>query len=113
MMNVPVSVLTPSLDHLPGADLVREGLADLAAGRETVPGLLVEIAAPRIDRMGVVIPAIALHPLDAEIRLYELLVREHQAEAYSQYNALLRRLSSFCRALEGQTLRVSRGGTVR
>ena len=38
---------------LPGSELVEQGLADLAAGRETEAALLLEIAAPRLRRVGV------------------------------------------------------------
>jgi len=93
------------MGRLPGAELVLEGLADLAGARETVPALLVEIAAPRLERAGVRIPSLPAHPLEAELRLYLRLGERHGAEAHAQYNALLRRLTSFCRALEGRAAR--------
>ena len=37
---------------------------------------------------------------DPEHRLYELLAHEDQDSAHSRYNALLRRLTAFERALE-------------
>jgi hypothetical protein len=43
---------------VPGADLVREGLADLRAGRETAAALLVAVGAPRLRQMNVDVPAI-------------------------------------------------------
>jgi hypothetical protein len=98
----------PSFDQLPGAELITAGLADLAAGRETIGSLLVIIALPRLAGCGVAIPEIPAHALDAEIRLYYLLGEQHGDEAYAQYNSLLRRLVSFCRALEG---RVVAGGS--
>jgi hypothetical protein len=52
---------------LPGADLVDQGLADLAAGRETVAALLVAIGAPRLTLLGIPVPAGVAHP---EHRLY-------------------------------------------
>lgn len=81
----------------PGEDLVRQGIADLARGLETVSSLLVSVGAPRLRRAG-----LALSPPfpDAEHRLYLLLAREHGDDAHSQYNALIRRLVSFERALE-------------
>lgn len=81
---------------LPGADLIAAGLADLAAGVESAPGLLVAIGAPRLAALGVSIPAAPVHP---EHRLYELLAREHADSAHARYNALIRRLVSFERAL--------------
>jgi hypothetical protein len=81
---------------LPGADIVEDGLADLCAGRETVTSLLVSIGAPRLRRLGVELPP---EFPDAEHRLYELLSQSQPAAAHSRYNALLRRLVSFERAL--------------
>ena len=81
---------------LPGGDLVAEGLADLGAGRETAAALLVSIGAPRLRRGGLKVP----EPLaDAEHRLYALISREGSDAAHSRYNALIRRLVSFERAL--------------
>ena len=83
-------------DALPGADLVRRGMADLAAGRETPEALLVSIGAPRLRGAGLEVPA----PFpDAGHRLYLLLAKDHGDGAHSQYNALVRRLVSFERAL--------------
>ena len=84
-------------DHLPGGDLVREGLDDLRNGRETAPALLVAIGAPRLRRLGIVVPENAQDP---EHRLYALLVRTEGDAAHSRFNALIRRLVSFERAAE-------------
>jgi hypothetical protein len=85
------------LERFPGGDLVRKGLADLAEAHETIEALLVSIAAPRLARWGLLAGA----PLtDPEHRLYERLAREDPDSAHSRYNALLRRLVSFERALE-------------
>ena len=80
----------------PGGDLVADGLADLAANRDTVAAALVSIGAPRLRFLGV-IPARVLP--DPELRLYELLATEHQDAAHGRYNALVRRLVSFERAV--------------
>jgi hypothetical protein len=82
-------------DDLPGGDLVREGLEDLRNGRETAPALLVAIGAPRLRRLGVVVPESVEDP---EHRLYALLVRTEGDAAHSRFNALVRRLVSFERA---------------
>ena len=82
---------------LPGADLVKQGLKDLACGEETVPSLLVSIGAYRMRLAGLDIPE---GIEDSEHRLYRMLGREHGNDAHSQYNALIRRLVSFERALE-------------
>lgn len=84
-------------DALPGADLIREGLRDLAAGVESVPALLVLIGAPRLRRIGLDVPDTEDFPED---RLYAQLAAVHGDGAHSQYNALIRRLVSFERAAE-------------
>ena len=81
----------------PGAELVENGLADLAVGAETVESLLVSVGAPRLRDLGYDVPA----PFDnAEERLYLLLARDDPAGAHGRYNALVRRLVSFERAAE-------------
>lgn len=78
-----------------------EGLADLAAGRwDTIPALLVAIAAPRLRRLG--LPVSDELPDHAEHRLFHLLQTEAPKGAYSRYNAWLRRLDSFASALEAE-----------
>jgi hypothetical protein len=82
---------------LPGADLVEQGLADLARGLESVPALLVSIGAPRLRRLGLRVPP---SPFDApERRLYQHLAEDDPDAAHSRYNALVRRLVSYERAL--------------
>ncbi len=84
--------------ELPGHELVEKGLRDLSAGLETVEGLLVAVGAPRLRRGGLDVPP---HPFDEpEHRLYEKLAREDPDAAHSRYNALIRRLVSYERALE-------------
>lgn len=85
---------------LPGADLVAQGLDDLRHDRVTVESLLVSIGAPRLRLSGVEVPA----PLaDPEHRLYALLAIEDSDSAHGRYNALVRRLVSFERALSCAT----------
>jgi hypothetical protein len=85
------------LDGLPGSDLVQRGLADLDAHVESIEASLVSIGAERMRRAGLSVPpAIAL----PEQSLYEALQREDPDRAHSRYNALIRRLVSFERALE-------------
>ena len=82
---------------LPGADLVQAGLDDLAQGIESIPALVVSVGAPRLVRAGVPVA----NPLTSpEHRLYALLAQDDVATAHGRYNALLRRLVSFERALE-------------
>ena len=88
------------LEGLPGAEFIREGLADFAAGRATVPAWLVAIAHPRLRRAGL-LPAGPPPPPEPELALYALL-REQGGDAYGRYNAWLRRLVSLEHALEGR-----------
>ncbi len=82
---------------LSGGDLIGAGLRDLAQKLETIPALLVSIGAPRLGRLGYVIPSPIEEP---EQRLYALLASDGAAGAHSRYNALIRRLVSFERAAE-------------
>ncbi len=90
---------------LPGADLVSEGLADLACRKESVAALLVQVGSPRLRRCRVPVPVSDADALDADRRLYRLLGREHGNAAHSRYNALIRQLVSFERALEHRVSR--------
>ncbi|HEX9632305.1 MAG TPA: hypothetical protein VGA02_07545 [Gemmatimonadales bacterium] len=81
--------------ELPGGDLVASGLEDLARGVESVPALLVSVGAPRLRRLGVLVPGTLP---DAEHRLYARLAADEPDAAHSRYNALIRRLVSFERA---------------
>jgi hypothetical protein len=83
--------------HYPGGDLVEQGLRDLQEGRESIHSLLVSIGAPRLRRLGFNIERPFSLP---EHRLYERLAQEGPDRAHSRYNALIRRLVSFERALE-------------
>ena len=83
--------------HLPGAELIETGLADLRAGAVTIESLLVSIAAPGLRDVGLAVD----HPIaDAELQLYALLSARDGAAAHSHYNALLRRVTSFRRAAQ-------------
>jgi hypothetical protein len=84
-------------DAYPGADLIRDGLRDLAAGVESVPALLVLVGAPRLRRLGFDVEDTPYFPED---RLYAKLADSHGDGAHSQYNALIRLLVSFERAAE-------------
>lgn len=101
--------MNPTLDDLrdlPGAELVLPGLADLEAGRETVEALLVEIAAPRLRRLGLEVPL--RQDLEPERRLYLRLDAERPEGVHARYNALIRRLIAFSQALEGRVSRARR-----
>ena len=57
-------------ERYPGGSLVRQGLEDLAAGRETDAALLVLVGAPRLMRLGISVPT---GPARVEHRLFERL----------------------------------------
>ena len=81
---------------MPGAEIVEKGLAALSQGRETDESLLVSIAATKLDSLGLAVPSPFV---DADRRLYRRLARADPDSAHSRYNALVRRLVSFERAL--------------
>lgn len=85
-----------SSQSIPGADLVNAGLNDLAAGHLTKEACLVAIGRPRLNRLGFAVPVVE----QPEAKLYALLAKINPDDAHSQYNALIRRLVSFERALE-------------
>ena len=86
-----------AFDAFPGGELVTAGLEDLRRGVASANALLVSIGASRLRESGLPVPA----PIpDANERLYTLLEREHGDGAHSRYNALIRRLVSFERAIE-------------
>jgi hypothetical protein len=85
------------IDGLPGAELIRKGIDDLAQGLESVEALLVSIGAPRLRELGIEVASPLPSP---EHRLYEVLRSEDADGAHSRYNALIRRLVSFERAAE-------------
>jgi hypothetical protein len=87
-------------DGLPGADLIREGLRDLANGVESVPALLVLVGAPRLRDLGLEVTDPFTSAEYPEHRLYDLLAAADPDGAHSRYNALIRRLVSFERAAE-------------
>src|SRR5438046_1364289 len=93
---------------LPGADLVKQGLADLAGGRVSDASLLVLIAAPRLKRLGIQIPDRSPQQ-PYEHQLYTRLEERLGAGAHSHYNSLIRRIVSYARSLERERGRVSSG----
>lgn len=96
-----------ALTDLPGADLVLAGLDALdalARGEQdefTPEALLVAIGARRLRAAGLVLPDAPALPEHPELALYETIAAAHP-DAHSRYNALIRRLVSFERALEAR-----------
>ena len=93
------------LAGLPGESVVRQGLADIAAGRRTIPACLVAIARPRLTRAGLLRPTTSATDDEHERELYRLL-RAQGGDAYSRYSALIRELVSFESALDGRLRRL-------
>ena len=88
----------PAMEALPASDLVSAGMLDLQNQRETVAALLVAIGAPKLRRLGLDLPSSL--PSNPEHRLYDLLSLDGPDSAHSRYNALIRKLVSFERAME-------------
>ena len=86
------------LSPFPGGELIRQGLDHLAQGLESEAALLVLIGAPRLRRLGLNVREFEGEP--PEHKLYELLSISDPDSAHSRYNALIRRLVSFERAVE-------------
>jgi len=86
------------VDALPANDLVSAGILDLQNERETIPALLVAIGAPKLRSLGLPLPSRL--PANPEHRLYDLLSVTGSDTAHSRYNALIRKLVSFQRAME-------------
>ncbi|MCH1506851.1 MAG: hypothetical protein L7V86_24960 [Verrucomicrobiales bacterium] len=86
------------ITEYPGGYLIAEGIDDYAVGKRTIPACLVAIAASTLRQIGLPISDSPSHIIsEPEHQLYELL-RLESGDAYSQYNAFLRQLTSFIRA---------------
>lgn len=85
------------MDSLPGNDLIEAGVEDLRHQRQTIAALLVAIGAPKLRSLGLEVPDNL--PSNPEHRLYDLLSNSEPDSAHSKYNALIRRLVSFERAM--------------
>lgn len=114
-----------ALAGLPGAELVCAGLAALEAlaedNRETraaapefpVEALLVAIGARRLRGAGLHVPDVPGMPKEPELALYHALARQHPSGTHSRYNALIRRLVSFERAVEALSRRATKSRSPR
>ena len=107
---------------LPGGQAIDKGLTDLAFQTESVESLLVSLAAPRLRREGLPVPAAVHH--DPELRLYRMLEQTDGDLAHARYLAYLRQAESFANACgavrrrqaargNGRNGRQSRGGRAR
>lgn len=93
-----LSTLPADLRALPGAEIVLKGLDDLDAGRETTEGAAVQVAARRLRAGGLAVPPRDPDAGEPGHDLYRLLGDD--LDPHSRYNAILRRVDSFARALE-------------
>ena len=82
---------------IPANELIVAGIEDLRSRRETIAAFLVAVGAPKLRNLGMDIPEDL--PPNPEHRLYDLLASTEPDSAHSRYNALIRRLVSFERAL--------------
>ncbi len=97
-----ISPFKQGLNNLPGAELVAAGIEDLQVGTLSIDALLVLIGAVRMRRAGLDIPQCLNAPECPENALYDALCKQGDDNAHSRYNAYIRRLVSFERALERQ-----------
>lgn len=82
---------------LPGGEIVDTGLAHLADGTVSPESLAVSLAAPRLRREGVPVPASSVHA-EPEDRLYALLSATAGDLAHARYAAYLEQIVSFADA---------------
>lgn len=104
------AVTAVAIGDLPGADLVARGIQALRRGETTIEALLVSVGAPRLRAAGLDIPPAPPLPHAPEISLYLAIGADHPRDAHSRYNALIRRLVSFERALERRVRAESSAG---
>ena len=92
---------------LPGADLVTQGLADLAKGILSESALLVLVAGPRLRALEIDVPQWSLDK-PFEHALYSLIEERLGTAAHSYYNSLIGRIVSYAHGLEREQSRVER-----
>ena len=95
-----MTTMIDSLAGLPGADLVSQGLADLARSKPTAEAALVEVARARLAELGLSVEGRSVGDQDAELVLYARLgERDPDGDPYGLYLAWLDQLVSFMSAL--------------
>ncbi len=87
------------LTGLPGSEIVIPGLADLGAGRDSVEASAVAMASRRLRAAGLDVPD-GGGDEPAAHRLYLGIAAAGGGDPHSRYNAVVRRIVSFSRALE-------------
>jgi len=95
-----VKTMLDSLAGLPGADLVAQGLSDLAGSKPTAEAALVEVARTRLVELGLPVRGRTVGNQDAELALYARLgERDPDGNTHALYCAWLDQLVSFLSAL--------------
>lgn len=97
----PMSLTGSDLESLPGAEIVLPGVEDLQRGRDTIDAAAVLIASRRLGSAGVALPPSPDRNGEPGHHLFGLLIEADTPDPHSRYNAILRRIDSFARALEG------------
>jgi hypothetical protein len=88
-------------EGLPGAELVVRGLDDLKQGKVSEYSLLLLVARPRLNGLGIAVNnTLGAMKEPVEHALYSFLEDKAGDDAFGQYNSLIRRMVSFERALE-------------
>lgn len=64
-------------NHLPGGEILKDGLRDLQDGVQSVDALLVLVAAPRLTRWGIPVPQLNSTPSLLEHDLFHRPAVEH------------------------------------
>jgi len=100
-----VSATVTELESLPGAEIVLPGVEDLRHGRDTIDAAAVLVASRRLRSAGVALPPPPDRRGEPGHHLYELLIQAGISDPHSRYNAILRRIESFARTLEGARAR--------
>ena len=91
---------THDMEELPGWEIISQGLLDARAGWITASACAIWIALPRLQRAGLVDDTILANPIrEPESVLYRLLGAK-DGNAFSRYNAFLRRLVRFEHSLD-------------
>lgn len=101
-----------AFEGLPGAELVRQGLAEFEAGEIGIHALLLAAATTRLRELGVPVPLSAKQIGEPEISLYDALCRsmtEPGDDPYYRYNSLRRELDSFISTLGHRRSWLGRG----
>ncbi|MHB8636565.1 MAG: hypothetical protein ACYC96_08840 [Fimbriimonadaceae bacterium] len=87
-----------NLSTFPGGDFVAKGLSDLARHIISEEALLVLIAGPRLQALGITVPPAPETCVPYEHALFSAIELREPAGAHAAYNALIGRVVSFANA---------------